>query len=323
MPDGLPDRSPEANFERFEIAGRLVGAVASRNLFAGARGRVLAVFDSSFYVAFGAGLVCVGGAGLAAGPLNLIISAPSGTNWRASGLRVDDRVSMVNCVLSVGRRFRFDLAGTMPWAPEPVPGGWTAKDLERGLSGFRQACSGRHFAQGLGGFLHGGDGPGNGSSIHQQARAPVKSLDQWLSAALRDPQGALATSPEDLAGLLGLGPGLTPSGDDYLGGMMIAARSIGEATLCRRLWDVVRPLAASAGNPVALAHLSAASEGLGTVGIHQAIETIIAGRSGAFGGAVKGIDAIGHTSGWDAMAGVTRLFDAWLRARRTGVRYRT
>ena len=316
MPDGSLDRSLEAGFEWFTFAASLVGAVASRNLSANTQGRVLAVFDNSFYVAFSAGLVCVGAAGLAAGPLNLITATPLGTSWRASGLRVDDRVSVANRVLSVGRRFRFDVSGTTRWVPESVPEGWTAEDLERGLSGFRQACSGRRFAQGLGGFIHGADDPGTGSLIRQRAREPAKALDRWLNAVFRNPRHGMAMPEDGLADLLGLGPGLTPSGDDYVAGMMIAARSLGETAACDRLWQGARPLVEGLGNPIALAHLSAASEGMGNIAIHRAINAIVTGRRDRLGAAAEGIDTIGHSSGWDAMAGVTRLFDAWLRGRR-------
>jgi hypothetical protein len=315
MLDSAPAGSLEMDFERFAFVGRLVGGVASRALSTGARGRVLAVFDNSFYVVLEAGLVCVGGASLAAGPLNLVTAAPVGTNWRVSGLRVDDRVSVVNRVLRVGPRFRFNLAETTRWTPASVAEGWTAADLERGLKSFRQTCSGYAFAQGLGGFIHGRAGPEIGASIHQQAREPVESLDQWLNSVFRDPRSLKAAPSDSLAGLLGLGPGLTPSGDDYVGGMMIAARCIGEAAACGRLWKGVRPLAERLGNPITLAHLAAASEGIGNIRFHRAINAIVTGQSDRLGTVIAGIDTIGHGSGWDAMAGAVRLLDAWLRAR--------
>lgn len=318
MPDGPLDNSVHVGFDRFDFKARVIGRVASRTLLASTRagGQVLAVFDSSFYIQIGADLVCIGGAGLAAGPLNVITTAPSGTNWRASGVRVKDRISMVNGSLIVGRRFRFSFAGSTEWAPAPWPVLWTARDLEAGLNAFREACLAYPPAEGLGEFIRRDTGFGNGGSIYARARGPIRSLDQWLVDAFRQSENAMETEPDGVARLLGLGPGLTPSGDDFLGGMMIAAHSLGAQTLCLRLWRMIGPVAFITGNPIAFAHLSAASEGLGNIGIHRAIAMIIAGEGGATGPVLEGIDTIGRTSGWDAMAGVTRLFEAWLLARR-------
>ncbi len=61
----------------------------------------------------------------------------------------------------------------------------------------------------------------------------------------------------------------------------------------------------------------AASEGLGSAGIHRALAAIMEGRPEAVGKALAGIDGIGHSSGWDAMAGIVTTFDAWLSAHTT------
>src|SRR5688572_1159184 len=68
-------------------------------------------------------------------------------------------------------------------------------------------------AEGLGCLLL---GQHNGLATH--AQPALDALDEWLRHGLAVPQ--------DAAGLIGLGPGLTPSGDDYFGGMLVALRAL-------------------------------------------------------------------------------------------------
>jgi hypothetical protein len=149
----------------------------------------------------------------------------------------------------------------------------------------------------------------------RSAQEAIERLSHWAFEAIRFPDRAGSVDPELIAPLLGLGPGLTPSGDDFVGGMMIALCSLGETTLCRNLWVASQPLASAAGNPIALAHLAAASEGLANIALHQTLAAIIEGQIDCLCALRTAIDRVGHTSGWDGMAGVVRILEAWLRAR--------
>jgi hypothetical protein len=136
-----------------------------------------------------------------------------------------------------------------------------------------------------------------------------------LVRAFRKPDQTTAAGLHWVRPLIGLGPGLTPSGDDFTGGMMIALHGLGETGTCRHLWRPIRRCAEEAGNPISCAHLRAASEGGGSAGIHRALSTILAGRPETIRNSLPGIDRIGHVSGWDTMAGVIVVLDAWLAAR--------
>jgi hypothetical protein len=315
MPDGVLESQPKGGFEFFGYEASMVGTIASQALCTNGIGRVIAVFDRSFYVELDTGLVCVGGVDLPIGPLNIITTAPTNMNWRASGVRVDDRAFLFEGHLRIGRRFRFDLTESAEWSPGGGTECWTARSVEHGLAGFREASSGCVPADGIGAFIHGDDISTTRNAVQEKARKRIISLRRWLTMTFSTPEISAEIKPYGLEGLLGLGPGLTPSGDDFLGGMMIAARSLGEVAVCRRLWDLVRPITVASGNRIVFAHLSAASKGTGGPGIHRAIEAIMIGQSGEFDSVVRDIGAIGHTSGWDTMAGVTRLLEAWLQAR--------
>jgi hypothetical protein len=133
------------------------------------------------------------------------------------------------------------------------------------------------------------------------ARAPAQYLTQLIRAAAAGK--TCDVDAQRIAPLIGLGPGLTPSGDDYLGGILLALSLTGETTLCHRLWRALQPLFAERTTDISRAHLAAAAEGFGNAALHDLLTAIIAGRADALSGAIQNATAVGHTSGWDAVAG--------------------
>jgi hypothetical protein len=113
--------------------------------------------------------------------------------------------------------------------------------------------------------------------------------------------------------LLGLGPGLTPSGDDFLGGAMIALAALGEAERAGRLADLALPSAARLTGKISLAHLACAADGEGAAALHRALAVLAGPEPGAMGTALTAIDRIGHCSGWDGLAGAVAVL-AWRAA---------
>ena len=65
-------------------------------------------------------------------------------------------------------------------------------------------------------------------------------------------------------------------------------------------------------NPISAQHLCAATEGLGSISLHHLFKALHAGKDQAQ--ALKDLTAIGHTSGWDALAGVYTTLNIWLDA---------
>ena len=55
----------------------------------------------------------------------------------------------------------------------------------------------------------------------------MDAMGAWLATTL-DARHAALPIPAEAAALIGLGPGLTPSGDDFIGGMLIALRMLGK-----------------------------------------------------------------------------------------------
>ncbi len=101
-----------------------------------------------------------------------------------------------------------------------------------------------------------------------------------------------------------LGPGLTPSGDDFVGGMLIALRMLGENGAADAVARWALPLAKQRTNRISVAHLEAAVEGQGAAALHQVLEWL--GSSGSKNRLPKPhiLGKVGHCSGWDMLSGV-------------------
>ena len=272
--------------------GGLVGPVALRVLADGARGTVRAVFETSFYVCFEGGWVAIGPTRLGAGPLNLLCEAWPGATPLAAQVRCGDSAWVEQGALYAGG-LAIACASAEPWWPEP-PAAWQAAGLARGLM---LAADLLASTQPAGLLLL---GPASKPSPLAAAVAPLSYLDQLL----RQHDAAAAPIAADaIAPLVGLGPGLTPSGDDYLGGMLVALAVIGRTGLRDRLWRALAPLLPQRTVDISCAHLAAAAEGFGSAALHRALNAILAGATDDIALAIAALARVGHTSGMDALAG--------------------
>jgi len=61
---------------------------------------------------------------------------------------------------------------------------------------------------------------------------------------------------------------------------------------------------------VSQTHLKAAVKGGGGEALHQALVALMAGEGDRLGHAVSALDQVGHTSGWDGLAGVVTALRA-------------
>jgi hypothetical protein len=284
----------------FRFSVRRCGAIARRVLDDGREGVVAAVFPSSFYLEAGGEFACLGGETMEPSALNVISDAPGGTDWPASGLRVGARWRVAAQSIFVGDRFFFDLDDAEDWKPRTLPADWRAEDLRRGLEALRHRARGRVPEEGLGFLIL--SSPAN-QPIAKIAETQAAGLSRWLADTSSDPSGWV--SP-----MIGLGPGLTPAGDDFIGGVMIVLHGLGRHDLLRRLWTAAHPHAIEAGNPISLAHLAAAAEGMGSAAVHSTLMATLTGSCAEIDGHLEAIDRIGHTSGWDALAGVVLALEA-------------
>jgi hypothetical protein len=106
--------------------------------------------------------------------------------------------------------------------------------------------------------------------------------------------------------LLGLGPGLTPSGDDFVGGVLFARRLAAPED---RAWaaaaaDLVER-ARRRTHPISAALLADLAHAEGHEPLHDLIDALAdGGVRDRVRRAVDRLCALGHSSGWDILAGV-------------------
>lgn len=290
------------SFELRQVGCQVLDILARRTA-----GQVIAVFDSSFYFAADDRLTCVGHAGLNAGPLNLVTSVPEQVNWPSSGLQVGARVSIAPDVIRVDERFIFQCDTATPWAPPPTPRNWSPQSLARGLDAAAAHCRQRPPTDGVGMLILNPPPALAPNTVAASAMPAIEALRHWLTTDADRPD-----APEWPAKLIGLGPGLTPSGDDFIGGMMIAFHQLGATSTATMVWEAIHPKAVAATNHISRAHLDAAAAGYGAAELHDAIIALQGGDPIAIAATMEAAAAIGHTSGWDTLAGAVTAGRCWL-----------
>ena len=293
----------------FDFSVEQCGALA-RPMFGGIQqGHVTAVFDHSFYIDIDGASACIVGRNAIAAPLNLVTNASQHVNWRASGLRTASGVQLRNDSFIVANRFRFQMAGACTWMP-PVPAeDWNPATLRSGLASIRNIAAKRAPAEGLGRLICQSEARTARHTLLKQADPAIDLLRTALSASLDDPHLTLASQFDGARALLGLGPGLTPSGDDFVGGVMIALHIAGHSEISDKLWHSVSEVAGERTHPIARAHLEGASKGMGSAAVHHVLNAVLEGRICDLAELIDGIDQLGHTSGWDTIAGAICVFD--------------
>jgi hypothetical protein len=128
-------------------------------------------------------------------------------------------------------------------------------------------------------------------------------LKAWLSMeSVPEPS---QTSP--VRDIVGTGHGLTPSGDDVLMGALALLDARGERRAYTKLARAVSLVPPGLTSPLSHCFLHVAAAGHIGEGLHEAVSSMVRGDAD---GAIAAIRAIGHSSGWDMMAGIVTALDA-------------
>ena len=285
----------------------MLGNVASTILRANERGNVLAVFSRSFYIRFGNDVVCLGPSGLGRGPLNALCALADQWSWPDVGLAPNAGVSCSGTMLRVGRHLRFGFGGAHVWQPPAAPAFSPAR-LRSGLEELAASAQ-RRSPGGLGALLSASPGQRaeasreSGDPLLQAATPAILAVRRWLAAALA---GSTEPSPA-IDSLIGLGPGLTPSGDDFFCGAMTALHYLGRAEIAQRLAERVLPAAARETNLISAAYLRCAAVGQASSLLFDVLESLLAGGDAHLAQRLDAVHAVGHTSGWDSLVGAATV----------------
>ena len=293
-----------------------MGRPACRALMAG-RGSVLAAFTSTLYLEGKAGIACIVPPSMPCGPLNVVMpgfAPPAATDLDRTAWRANE------AMLSIDGLGTFLLSPRADWTPPSAPT-VDATMLGAGLASMHAALAarpprGEALPHALEAPLAGGirdlpfdcEAPAHSDATRKPAESgsadvrfarSVPALERWIGDALH---GRGASVPPPVAGLLGTGRGLTPSGDDCIAGALVALHAFGERTVAASLSRAVARHAPRRTSRLSAAHLAAACAGEAIEPVHEAIRAIAGGAPP--GDALDALERFGHGSGFDALAGV-------------------
>lgn len=283
------------------LSASSIGAIAAELLDEGGEVEVIAAFDRSAYLMCSRGLVCVGLPSIGRGPINVLVSDQS--QWpggRAFGLHEGVKGVAGRRQLSIGPDLVITTQGAPVWTPPAFP---ETASFERGVAVLRAAMPARLPTDGLAALVF---DPSARSAMTPTAQAGAPQIAA-LAAALPATIASGRWSDDAMRAallLLGLGPGLTPSGDDFLGGVMLALTARGQAGLRDALWESLAGELDDLTVPVSAMHLSAAADGMGAEAVHDLINALAAGDEPLIMPALNLVLALGATSGADTVAGL-------------------
>jgi hypothetical protein len=236
----------------------------ARQAASSSEGEVRAVFRRSVYVAFAGGqFACLGEESLGCGPLNALVRELA--------------------LPALGERIRLDFAQARSWSPAPLPA-----NAVPDVRALKRAARARVPREGLGCLVVDAH-----NSLSGHAQPALDAISRWLVGNALDDEAQV---------LVGLGPGLTPSGDDYLGGVLIALHQFGRESQARSLWRWLEPRLART-SAISAAHLAAAAQGEGHEALHACLHALCDANAD-WNSVLARLDAVGHCSGWDSLAGV-------------------
>ena len=259
---------------------------------------VAAVFPRSCYLEAHGDFLCIGEESIGRGPLNALLSGAGWTRLSESLPPVETRAHIARGTLHISS-IALDATRAEPWRPASWPSARRAESVACALRRLQRFAAEQAPVDGLARVVLGtaGDRP---SALDRAALPRVRRLRAWLTG----------DAPPSVD-LLGLGPGLTPSGDDVLGGMLVALHAVGQAGMAAELYAALAGAAPTATSPISDAFLRAAAEGLGCEALHAAIAAVLEGWAEAVSDRAEALGRIGHTSGWDALAGAMLVLQAF------------
>jgi hypothetical protein len=303
-----------------------IGFVAEDLLHSQARIDTFATFERSAYLAVdgpaGSGLVALGDQALGRGPFTVNLRGPEtadfvdavGLAHRPQNGRVEERDGRWGIVLE-GIPF-IVLDGAEIWEPPKAPIA-LAETVARGRALLGSGLVARIAAL----------GPDDPGLAPLAVPGPLKRRTETLKAAAPLVEVVRAGLSEVLAShaagedfksaltfLVGLGPGLTPSGDDLIGGLFLGLTAVGERAARDRLWALIADEVEELTNDISAMHLSVAADGAGSEAVHALLDATLRADGDGVAQTLDSVAAIGHSSGLDTAAGIAFALDAWLAA---------
>ncbi len=301
----------------------------------GLAGTVIAPFSRSCWMETPNGrLFAIAGHKSGEGPLTIGVVLPDGVHLDQLGVKEGTDLVADGMDFRLGDRLILRTAGAALWRPGPLGPRALNEQVARRLWALVDSVPADAPAEGLGPLTSHLDqlACGNVQEVPNLGIVPRFAMPNVAMLAQGLVQGDDDAINQAVRGLTGLGPGLTPSGDDMLVGLMVALRTAlgpvdgNEATtlgffqssnvsiIDELSRSIVRH--ATRTNRISAALLEQAALGIGSAAQHRVVRCLLeATPVTGLETAVAGLVRWGHTSGWDALTGI--LFGTGLALRLT------
>ncbi len=304
-------------------------------------GTVIASFNRSCWLEVPeGGLFAVADHELGEGPLNVGVTLPDGFTMSELDVCEGGKLVADGPDFRLGSRLILRMAATALWRPAPLGPRASNGDVARRLRALIDSVAADAPVEGLApligylGQLACGDEPGP-ADVGLVPRLAMPSVALLAKGVVRGDGGAV---DQAVQGLIGLGPGLTPSGDDMLGGLMVALRTVllpvsygkkplrecpessGASIIDELSQSIFRHTTRT--NRISAALLEQAALGIGSAAQHQVLECLLELTPAIdLDNSVERLVNSGHTSGWDALTGLLFGVALALRLTNSGVPY--
>jgi hypothetical protein len=270
--------------------------------------KILHVFDQAYNLINEEGrILSIVGPEFTPGPFSLVLEKPFPQAFR-EGIDLTTSVSVQSDRLEIGS-YQVEWGDAEPWDSRPD---WQTlqknrprifNDLEElEVLGGRYAPTGSFFYL----LSPREEQQESGSRLTkefalQQAAAPAKALGEGVVQLDLDRVRKAARE------LSGLGSGLTPAGDDFLCGALMASRILMRPGDHEQIHETMMVAALGRTNALSMAYINAA--GLGEIhqDWHQLLQRWVDGSSSNWKEVLKRICGWGHSSGADTLGGFLRV----------------
>jgi hypothetical protein len=222
---------------------------------------------------------------------DLVVLAVEAAGGQPNGINIPDGPDL-GATCPAGARVSVDLAHARSWSSR-LPAD-PMRISAAALRGAREAAARRAPKDGFGPLLR-GDGVGDGFA--RAAERPIRALQSALA------EGAPSAAAHAAADLVGLGVGLTPSGDDLLVGLLAGLEVVDDPAR-RHIAGAVVEHAMERTSLISASALSQAARGRYAERLHDVLAAIVAGEGMGIEGSIEAAMRYGATSGADTLVGL-------------------
>lgn len=301
-----------SQFGPYILEASSVGSTAYSRLKAGGEGTVHGAFDGAVNILLAGGLVSLVPEAVERGPLNITLRLPIGSSMMSSlGVSTGERVRVQGLTLELGNHHRVLFGSVGIYSPKrkftlPMLG---ENEIAANLEIMKKTALLFGNMSGLGELLAlvGPKTTGvKAGDLNIFATAAISRIIRLEQAFRSEERSALA---EAVSELIGLGPGLTPSSDDMLAGLVLLCVLYAKNRGCaQRASQVIAQVTAAEapGKTTILSeeYLRQAASGRGNEPVMRLCTALLTGGRESVERETRRVLAIGETSGTDTVLGI-------------------